>query len=70
MYNKGYAIKIVRNMIQDTMSKANTQASSIFATEVWLTAWKVMQSLLLLSLYYTMSLQIVPAQADWECKPE
>jgi hypothetical protein len=38
MYNKGYAIKIARNVMQDTVLKASMQASSMLAIEVWQTA--------------------------------
>jgi hypothetical protein len=37
-YNKGYTIKIARNVVQRATSEASTQATSVLAVEVWPTS--------------------------------
>jgi hypothetical protein len=69
-YNKGFTIKILRNVIQCITLKASMKASNVLAVKVWLTAWKVIHSLLPSTLHYIVSPLTAPAQEDREHKPE
>lgn len=57
-YNKHNATIIARKVMQCAMPKANSDATSVLAVNVWLTSWKVMQSPLPSIVHYITSLLI------------
>jgi hypothetical protein len=69
-YNKGYAIKIVRNMMQSSKLNTSMQVTVNIPKMANMIAWNVMQSHLPSSLYYSMCFVTMPIQTDGERKPQ
>jgi hypothetical protein len=67
VYNKGYIIKIVSNVILHATPKASTQATSVLTGKVWITSWlgRTRCTFLPSRLRY-----IVPVQTDSPRKPQ